>query len=149
MIVPKKYFTLGQQTIKNTLTSMKKEKIKMEYMLKGGTEGIIWNIISTPTGLETWFADKVNSQDKVFTFRWGKTETRQAELVSSRTNQLVRFHWTDDEERKSYFELKIVYNELTEDLTLEVTDWAEPGEEDDLKELWDSDIEKLKRVSGL
>jgi hypothetical protein len=34
-------------------------------------------------------------------------------------------------------------------LTLEVTDWAEPGEEDDVRDLWDSEIEKLKRVSGL
>ena len=128
---------------------MKKEKIKMEYMLKGGTENIIWSIISNPLGLGTWFADKVTVNEKTYTFQWGKTEKREAELISSRVNQLVRFHWLDDEERKSYFELKIVQNELTEDLMLEVTDWAEPGEEDDLRDLWDSDIEKLKRVSGL
>ena len=45
--------------------------------------------------------------------------------------------------------LRIVYNELTEDIMLEVTDWAVPGEEDEVRDLWDSDIEKLKRVSGL
>ena len=28
-------------------------------------------------------------------------------------------------------------------------DWAEPDEKEDVKELWDSEIEKLKRVSGL
>ena len=128
---------------------MGKEKIKMEYMLKGGTGNIIWSIISTPTGMETWFADKVTAEEKVFTFQWGKTEKRQAELISCRTNNLVRFRWQDDEDRKSYFELKIVFNELTEDLMLEVTDWAEADEIDDLKDLWDSDIEKLKRVSGL
>ena len=121
----------------------------MEYMLRGGTGNIIWNIISTPSGLETWFADKVTANEKIFVFRWGKTEVREAELVSCRTNSLVRFHWLDDEERKSFFELKIVYNELTEDLMLEVTDWAEVGEEEDLRDLWDSDIDKLKRVSGL
>jgi hypothetical protein len=128
---------------------MKKAKIKMEYMLKGGTENIIWSIISTASGLETWFADKVTSKEKIYTFRWGKTETREAELIGCRANNFIRFHWLDDEERKSYFEMKIVYNELTEDLTLEVTDWAEPGEEDDVRDLWDSEIEKLKRVSGL
>lgn len=122
----------------------------MEYMLKGGTESIIWNIISTPSGLETWFADKVTAEDKVFTFRWGKTEVREAELISCRTNNLVRFRWLDDEDRKTYFELKIVYNELTEDLTLEITDWAGSSEEEeDIRDLWDSDMEKLKRVSGL
>ena len=118
-------------------------------MLKGGSENIIWSIISTPSGLETWFADKVIAKEKTFTFQWGKTETLQAELISCRTNNFIRFHWLDDEEAKSYFELKIVYNELTEDLILEVIDWAEPGEKEDVKDLWDSDIDKLKRVSGL
>ena len=128
---------------------MKKEKIKMEYMLKGGTGNTIWSIISTPSGLETWFADKVTANEKHFTFRWGKAESREAELIGCRTNSFVRFHWLDDEEHKSYFELKIVHNELTEDLTLEVTDWAEPSEKEDVQDLWDSDIDKLRRVSGL
>ena len=121
----------------------------MEYMLKGGSNSIVWSIISTPSGLETWFADKVTSSDKIFTFRWGKTESRQAEVVGIRTNSYIRFHWMDDEERKSYFELKVNYNELTEDLMLEVIDFAYPDEIEDVKDLWESDIEKLKRVSGL
>ena len=128
---------------------MGKEKIKMEYMLKGGTGNIIWNIISTPSGLETWFADKVTANDKIYTFRWGKTEIREAELINYRTNNFIRFHWLDDENRKSYFEIRIVYNELTEDLMLALTDWATPDEIEDIKDLWDSDIEKMKRVSGL
>ena len=128
---------------------MKKTKVRMEYMLKGGSNTIVWGIISTPSGLESWFADKVSAEDKIFTFRWGKTESRQAEVVSIRSNNYIRFHWMDDEERKSYFELKINYNELTEDLMLEVTDFAYPDETDDVKDLWESDIEKLKRVSGL
>ena len=128
---------------------MGKEKIKMEYMLKGGTGNIIWSIISTPSGLETWFADKVTAEEKVFTFQWGKTEIREAELINCRTNNFIRFHWLDDEESKSYFELRIAYNELTEDLMLEVTDWAMPDEIEDLKDLWESDVEKLKRISGL
>ena len=118
-------------------------------MLKGGSGNVVWSIISTPSGLETWFADKVTAKEKTFTFRWGKTEVREAELINCRTNNFIRFHWQDDTDRKSFFELRIVYNELTEDLMLEVTDWAEPEEMDDLRDLWDSDIEKLKRVSGL
>ena len=128
---------------------MKKEKIKMEYMLKAGSGNIIWNIISTPSGLETWFADKVTAKNKTFTFQWGKTEIREAELINCRTNNFIRFHWLDDEESKSYFELRIAYNELTEDLMLEVTDWATPDEIEDLKDLWESDVETLKRISGL
>ena len=128
---------------------MGKEKIKMEYMLKGGTGSTIWNIISTPSGLETWFADKVTVQDKIFTFHWGKTEQREAEMTHMRTNNFIRFHWLDDEDKKSYFELRLSQNELTDDLMLEVIDWAESDEVEDLQDLWDSQIEKMKRVSGL
>ena len=108
-----------------------------------------FSIISTPSGLETWFADKVTFKDKVFTFYWGKTETRQAEVTNFRVNSFIRFRWLDDEDPKAYFELKMVYNELTSDYMLEVIDWADPDEVEDTKELWDSEIEKLKRVSGL
>ncbi len=128
---------------------MGKIKVHMEYMLKAGSSNIVWSIISTPSGLETWFADKVSATDKIFTFRWGKTETRQAEAINVRTNSFIRFRWLDDEDRKSYFELKLIYNELTEDLMLEITDFAHPDEIDDIKDLWESDIEKLRRVSGL
>ncbi|MDO4180070.1 MAG: START-like domain-containing protein [Bacteroidales bacterium] len=128
---------------------MGKEKIHLEFMLKAGSGNIVWSIISTPSGLETWFADKVTAKDKIFTFRWGKTETRQAEVANFRTNSFIRFHWLDDEDPKTYFELRMVYNELTSDYMLEVIDWTEPDEKEDMEELWQSEIEKLKRVSGL
>lgn len=128
---------------------MGKEKIHMEYMLKVGSGNIVWSIIGTPSGLETWFADKVTVQDKIFTFHWGKTEQREAEMTHMRTNNFIRFHWLDDEDKKSYFELRLSQNELTDDLMLEVIDWAESDEVEDLQDLWDSQIEKMKRVSGL
>lgn len=84
----------------------------------------------------------------MFSFRWGKTEMRTAELINSRTDSFVRFHWTDEEPR-TFFELKIYYIELTNDHTLEITDFAEEGEEDDLTKLWDSQIEELRRVCGV
>ena len=128
---------------------MGKEKIHMEYMLKAGSGNIVWSIIGTPSGLETWFADKVTVQDKIFTFHWGKTEQREAEMTHMRTNNFIRLHWLDDEDKKSYFELRLSQNELTDDLMLEVIDWAESDEVEDLQDLWDSQIEKMKRVSGL
>ncbi len=130
-------------------TPMEKTKIQLEYMLKAGSGNIVWSIISTASGLETWFADKADLDGKVFTFRWGKTETRQAEITNIRANNFIRLHWLDDEDPKSYFELKMVYNELTSDYMLEVTDYVDADEADDQKDLWDSDMEKLKRVSGL
>lgn len=122
----------------------------MEYMLNGASKNILWSTISTPSGLETWFADKVNSDDKTVEFVWGKTESRTAEIVNMRAYSFIRFHWTDeeDENQYTYFEIKMNQNELTNDIVLEVTDFAEPGEEDDIKELWDSQVDQLRRTCG-
>ncbi len=128
---------------------MSKEKVHIEYMLNSASGNIIWNMISSPSGLGNWFADKVTAQDKNLTFYWGKSEKRTAELINQRAGSFVRFHWKDDTEQKTYFELRMDYNELTGDYTLVITDFAEPNEQDDLKELWDSQIEDLRRVCGL
>lgn len=129
---------------------MKKEKIHIEYPLKATSRNIIWGAISTPTGLENWFADNVKAHDnKIFSFRWGKTETREAEVVNIRVNYFIRFHWLDDEESKTYFEFKMNYNELTGDYMLEITDFAEPDEVEDQKGLWNSQIETLRRTCGM
>lgn len=133
------------------LRIMKKEKIHIEYLLNASSRNILWAAISTPSGLENWFADEViKIQEKVFSFKWGKTETRDAEIINLRVNSFVRFHWVDDEEDlKSYFEFKMSFNELTSDYVLEVTDFAEPDEINDQIGLWNSQIETLKRVGGM
>ncbi len=128
---------------------MEKSKVHIEYMLSAVSGTILWNTIATPAGLECWFADKVTSKDNVFTFQWGKTETRQAEVTNQRGGSFIRFHWLDEEDPKAYFEIKISANELTNDYVIEVTDFAEPGEEQDMRDLWDSQIEDLRRASGV
>ena len=47
---------------------MKREKIRLEYLLNATSKNILWSAISTPTGLEDWFADKVVSNDKIVEF---------------------------------------------------------------------------------
>ena len=53
---------------------MERQKIHREYLLNATSKSILWSAISTPTGLEGWFADRVQSDDKIVTFFWGKTE---------------------------------------------------------------------------
>ncbi len=127
---------------------MKKEKIHLEYLLNATSKNIIWAAISTPSGLEDWFADKVDSRDKNVTFYWGKTEERQAEIIAICAYSYIRFRWLDEVGERYYFELKMTNNELTNDYVLEITDFAEPDEVEDLKELWDSQIDTLRRTCG-
>lgn len=127
---------------------MKREKIHLEYPLSATSKNILWGAISTPTGLEDWFADKVVSNDKNVTFYWGKTEQREAEITAIRAFSFIRFRWLDDESERDYFEIKMNYNELTSDFVLEIIDFAEPGEVRDTKEMWDSEVAKLRRTCG-
>ena len=128
---------------------MERKKIHLEYLLNATSKSILWAAISTPTGLEGWFADRVQSDDKTVTFFWGKTEKRDAEIIAVRAYSFIRFRWLDDENEREYFELKMTNNELTNDFVLEITDFADIDEVGDSRELWESQVDTLRRTCGL
>ncbi len=127
---------------------MKKEKIRIEYNLNNISLTILWNSISTPSGLSDWFADDVKISGKTYTFVWNGTE-QKAELMVMRTGYYIRFHWLDDEDSKTYFEFKVNPDELTGDIALIITDYTLPEEKEDTTNLWNNQIEELKRKAGV
>lgn len=127
---------------------MERQKVHLEYPLNATSKSILWSAISTPTGLEGWFADRVENKEKEFIFYWGKSENRSAELLSQRPFSYIRFRWLDSEFEQEYVELKMNYSELTNDYVLEIIDFTFAGEEDDLQELWDSQVDTLRRTCG-
>ncbi len=127
---------------------MERKKVHLEYLLNATSKSILWSAISTPTGLEGWFADRVQSDDKIVNFFWGKTEKRTAEIIALRVYSFIRFRWLDNEVPREYFELKMTNSELTNDFVLEITDFAAESDVDDLRDLWDSQVETLRRTCG-
>ena len=127
---------------------MNKEKFDAEYELKSVSPALLWPYIGTKNGLADWFADDVQSDGKLFTFYWNKS-SQQAHQVAMRTGLYIRLHWLDDEEEKRFFELRITTSELTGYTMLMVTDFAYPDEMDDSRDLWDHQIETLRRKLGL
>jgi uncharacterized protein YndB with AHSA1/START domain len=125
---------------------MEKNRLELEYLLRT-SDHILYNCISTPDGMEEWFADKINIRGEVYTFIW-EGEERKAELVSTKKNQSVKFHWLDEGKEKTFFEMRIKIDEMTGEVALLVTDFCEDGEDDDARMLWDSAVENLKRVIG-
>lgn len=123
-------------------------KIHLEFLLKETAKHVLWTAISTPAGLENWFADKITVKDKIYTFRWSRDEERSAEVIANRVFSFIRFHWLDDENPRSYFEIKMSQDELTNAFVLEINDFAAEDEVDDLKELWTSEVTKMRRVQG-
>lgn len=121
-----------------------KNKVVLEYVLSSQSVSMIWDAIATAPGLTSWFADDVTADGKNFSFTWGKNESRVAELINCRQNTYVRFHWLD-EEPGTYFEMRILKNELTSNYSLEITDFADSEDEGDVRSLWDSSMDALKR----
>lgn len=124
-----------------------KNKLRLEYTLNSSIN-ILYKQLSTPSGLSEWFADDVNLKGKVFTFIWDGVE-EQAEMLAQKENKFIRFRWLESDEIDSYFEFKIHQHELTGDVALEITDFADEDESDDLKDLWDSQIARLKQTMGI
>lgn len=120
------------------------EKVVIEYPLSSNSVQMIWDSISSAPALSAWFADEVTVSGKTYSFRWGKNEIRHADLTNCRQGTYVRFHW-QDEDPGTYFEMRILYNEMSGNYTLEVTDFAPIGETDDVRDLWDNSIEALRR----
>ena len=122
-------------------------KYQLEYPIHSSIN-ILYKRLSNPSGLSEWFADDVHIRHDVYTFFWdGSKQT--AKLLKKKENQFVRFHWLDNEEDESYFEFTIQVDDLTNDVSLIVTDFAE--DEDEKEEntmLWDTQVESLKHALG-
>ena len=123
-----------------------KTKFELEYTLNT-SPSLIYSRISTPEGLSEWFADNVNLKKGKYTFIWEGAE-QEAEIIHKKANKHIRFRWMDEDE-ESFFEFRIRSDELTGDVALIITDFAEEGERNDAIDLWDTQISELKHAIGL
>ena len=110
---------------------------------------LLFQYLSTPSGLSEWFADDVNSRGEDFTFIWEDSE-EYAKLLSKKNNELVKFMWVNDEEdyQKYFFEFLIIVDEITKDVSLTVTDFSDDDELEESKMLWTNLVGDLKQVLG-
>lgn len=125
-----------------------KIRYELEFPLNSSPQ-LLYQYISTPSGLQEWFADNVNSRGEFFTFIWDDTE-ENARLASKKTGEKVKFKWVDDDKKDTeyYFELRILEDEITKDVSLMVVDFAIVDEVDEAKLLWENQISDLKHVIG-
>ena len=121
-----------------------KVKIQLEYVINCSPK-VLYNRLSTASGLAEWFAEDVRVKGKKFTFSWEGSQ-QVAEMTMKRENRIVRFNWVDDE--NAYFEFRISQDELTGDVSLIVIDFAEADEKEEIIDLWNAQIADLKHVLG-
>ncbi len=121
-------------------------KVELEFPLNSSPQ-ILFEMISTPSGLSEWFADDVNIKNGVYTFFWNDSE-ETAKLLTQKKNEYIKFHWEEHDDDKTYLELRIKIDPLTSDVALVITDFAEEGDEDECADLWESQIHELSHRLG-
>lgn len=126
----------------------KKTFFSVEYDFHASPQ-LLFQYLSTPSGLSEWFADNVNSRGEIFDFIWDDSE-EQAKLIQKKTNERIRFQWVNGESDQTdyYFEFKIEVDEITKDVSLVISDYADDNEIDESKLLWDNLVADLKQVLG-
>lgn len=123
-----------------------KGKYEMEYIIRCPVT-LLYDFLTTPSGLQEWFADDVLLKDDVYTFNWDGQQ-QKATLLNAKIDNYLRFRWVDKPEG-TYVEFRITQDELTGEVSLTVTDFGD-SEEDIItnKRLWDSQIQRLVKVMG-
>lgn len=125
-----------------------REKIQLEYIVKS-SPAILFNRLSTPSGLSEWFADNVNNKKGVYSFFWDGSEEK-AKMLGKKADEFIKFRWLYDEEDGNdyFFEFRIIVDPLTKEVALVVTDYVEEDEVDESKQLWDTQVDELLTLLG-
>ena len=129
---------------------MTKEKFHIEFVMGNATQTSLWRMISQPDGLSEWFADKVtmDESEKIYTFFWSKS-SGNAEIVLSKPQSSIRFRWIDEEEEEVYFEFQLHKLDLSNEIALQITDFADSEDKSDAINLWENQIDIMKRRLGV
>ena len=119
---------------------MSKQVFTLEYPVRC-SPNILYEFLSTPAGLQEWFAEKVDERDGVFSFTWNGS-TEKAEMLEMEEDKFIRFHWLLAP-KNEYFEFSIEKSEVSNQTILVIKDFSEKKEIPDQKRLWDFQVNDL------
>lgn len=73
-----------------------KVKYEMEFTFQSSPQ-LLYQYISTPSGLSEWFVIKSILVERIYTFIWDDAE-EQAKLLRKKGDELVKFRWIEAED---------------------------------------------------
>jgi len=153
-LTPAEISKLGLKPLPKALPSQVKDEKRpkgyytLEYLINSSPD-ILFDFISSAGGLEKWFAERVEVKDNRFHFIWDKDETKDAELIALKEREFARFKWLDQSDGKKYFEFRIQIDDLTSEVALIVSDFADtPEEYESARLLWNAQIHDLLHALG-
>ena len=107
---------------------------------------ILYEFLSTPVGLQEWFADKVDLRENGFAFTWnGSSDT--AEIVEKVENEYIAYRW-EYQDNDEFFEFRIEQSPVTNETILKITDFADKTDMKDQERLWLTQVNDLKHRIG-
>jgi len=118
----------------------KKQLYTLEYPVRCSPQ-ILYEFLSTPSGLGEWFADKVDERDGVFSFSWNGS-VEKAQQLEYEQDKYVRYRW-QTAPKEEYFEFRIEKTEITNQTILVIKDFAEKSEIKDQTQLWEYQVKEL------
>lgn len=124
---------------------MQRVSFQIEFIFRASPT-ILYKFFTTPSCLVRWFCDGVDIIADEFVFTWAGAD-EIANLVDDYEDERVRFTWQDADEGE-YLEFRMEVSPVTNETILYVTDFCDEGEEADQKQLWESQMEMLRRETG-
>lgn len=118
----------------------------MEFMFRA-SPAILYKFLTTPACIILWFCEEVDINGDIYTFTW-EGEDENAEMLDDIEEERIRFKWEDSEGDDEYYEFRMYKSPVTNETVLEITDFADEGDEQSQKDLWTQQMANLRIVCG-
>ena len=118
----------------------------MEFLFRQSPT-ILYKFLTTPDCLIRWFCDEADITEDKFTYTWDGAE-EIAYLIDDIEDERLRFKWEDAETDDEYLEFRLSKSPVTGETILDLTAYCDDDEVDEEKQLWETQMEKLKRATG-
>lgn len=125
---------------------MERVKFEMEFIFRASPT-ILYTFLTTPACLVRWFCDEVDIHVNTYTFFWSGSE-EVAEILEDIEDERLRFRWLEAPSKNEYLEFDISQSPVTGETILVITDFCDEDELEDQKQLWESQMQELRKETG-
>lgn len=130
-----------------TSDNQMRTKLELEYSLRSSPQ-ILFQYISNPSGLQSWFAERVDIvRPQVYKFAWEDGTEYLAKQVKSVPNKYVRFQ-IEGAPESEFLEFRIEQDDITGDVELLITEFVISDEAEMAASIWDVAVENLCSIIG-
>ena len=124
----------------------KRTSFDQEFIFKA-SPAILYQFLTYPDRLVSWFCDGADIQDEIYTFEWDGSE-EEWEMIDDIQEERVKFRILDNDDEDEYLEFRMYKSDITNETILEITAFADDDEIDEERTFWENQIKKLRIVCG-